>query len=72
MLIVPDTPWRPLIAKLGYPFGFLIVVIGRQQFYTENALTAVPPFMHAPSGEKPLKLLRLVAWLNLAQVANDS
>ena len=56
---LPDTHWRPLISKLGYPFGFLIVVIGRQQLYTENTLTAVLPFMHAPSGEKLLKLLRL-------------
>jgi formate-nitrite transporter family protein len=56
---LPETHWRPLIAKLGYPFGFLIVVIGRQQLYTENTLTAVLPFMHAPSGAKLLKLLRL-------------
>jgi formate/nitrite transporter FocA (FNT family) len=33
---ISDVHWRPLIAKLGYPFGFLIVVIGRQQLYTEN------------------------------------
>lgn len=56
---LPDTHWRPLIAKLGYPFGFLIVVIGRQQLYTENTLTAMLPFMHAPSSDKLLKLLRL-------------
>src|SRR5512133_2009311 len=24
---LPDAPWRPLIAKLGYPVGFLIVVL---------------------------------------------
>ncbi|HJT65500.1 MAG TPA: formate/nitrite transporter family protein [Pyrinomonadaceae bacterium] len=56
---LPETHWRPLITKLGYPFGFLIVVIGRQQLYTENTLTAMLPFMNAPSGEKLLKLLRL-------------
>jgi formate/nitrite transporter FocA (FNT family) len=28
---LPDTPWRPLVVRLGYPFGFLMVVGGRQQ-----------------------------------------
>ncbi len=32
-----------LIAKFGYSFGFLIVIIGRQQLFTENTLTAVLP-----------------------------
>src|SRR5215213_6372673 len=58
---LPDTHWRPLISKLGYPFGFLIVVIGRQQLYTENTLTAVLPYLHAPSGGTLVKLLRLWA-----------
>jgi formate/nitrite transporter FocA (FNT family) len=33
---LPDEPWRPLIAKFGYSVGFLIVVLGRQQLYTET------------------------------------
>jgi len=66
---LPETHWRPLVAKLGYPFGFLIVVIGRQQLYTENTLTAVLPFMHGPSGDKFLKLLRLWAVVLVANLA---
>src|SRR5919205_1028260 len=31
---LPDTPWRPLLTNLGYPLGFLIVIIGRQQLFT--------------------------------------
>ena len=27
---LPDTPWRPLISKLGYSVGFMIVILGRQ------------------------------------------
>ncbi len=42
---LPDTPWRPLVAKLGYPLGFLIVIIGRQQLFTENTLTAIIPLL---------------------------
>src|SRR5689334_18565020 len=32
---LPDTRWRHLITGLGYPLGFLIVIIGRQQLFTE-------------------------------------
>jgi formate/nitrite transporter FocA (FNT family) len=42
---LPDTPWRPLIAKFGYSIGFLIVILGRQQLFTENTLTVVLPVL---------------------------
>src|SRR4051812_46788583 len=42
---LPATPWRPLISKLGYSVGVLIVVLGRQQLFTENTLTVVLPLM---------------------------
>ena len=42
---LPDAPWRPLVAKLGYAVGFLIVVLGRQQLFTENTLTVVLPLL---------------------------
>src|SRR5579872_5676455 len=42
---LPDAPWRPLLVNLGYPVGFLIVVIGRQQLFTENTLTAIIPLL---------------------------
>lgn len=42
---LPDVQWRPLIVHLGYPLGFLIVIIGRQQLFTENTLTAIIPLL---------------------------
>ena len=42
---LPDAAWRPLITSLGYPVGFLIVIIGRQQLFTENTLTAIIPLL---------------------------
>lgn len=42
---LPDAPWRPLIVKFGYSMGFLVVVLGRQQLFTENTLTAVLPVL---------------------------
>ncbi|HUC11151.1 MAG TPA: formate/nitrite transporter family protein [Stellaceae bacterium] len=42
-LHLPDAPWRPLISCLGYSVGFLIVVLARQQLFTENTVTVVLP-----------------------------
>jgi len=38
-------PGGAVIADLGYCVGFLIVILGRQQLFTENTLTAVLPIM---------------------------
>jgi len=40
---LPDTPWRHSVESFGYSVGFIIVVLGRQQLFTENTLTAVLP-----------------------------
>lgn len=40
-----DARWVPLITKTGYSVGFLIVVLGRQQLFTENTLTVVLPVL---------------------------
>lgn len=40
---LPDAPWAHLVASLGYSVGFVIVVLGRQQLFTESTLTAVLP-----------------------------
>jgi len=42
---LPDQPWRPVVTKLGYSFGFLLVVLGRQQLFTENTLTPILPLL---------------------------
>ncbi len=42
---LPDQPWRPLIENLGYTFGFLLVIHGRMQLFTENTITTVLPLM---------------------------
>ena len=43
--LLPDRPWRGLISDFGYSVGFLIVVLARQQLFTENTLTVVLPVM---------------------------
>src|SRR5687768_12429071 len=42
---LPDERWEPLVAKLGYSVGFLVVILGRQQLFTENTLTPVLPLL---------------------------
>lgn len=34
-----------LISKMGYTFGFLIVVLGRLQLFTENTITVILPLL---------------------------
>ncbi len=46
---LPDAPWRPLVAKFGYSAGFLIVILARQQLFTENTLTPILPLLQHPN-----------------------
>lgn len=66
-----DESWRPLIEKLGYSYGYLLVVLGRQQLFTENTLTAVLPLLARRNAEtfwKVAKLWGVVLAANLAGV----
>jgi formate/nitrite transporter FocA (FNT family) len=58
---LPDQPWRPLIASAGYCVGFLIVILGRQQLFTENTLTSVLPLLVRKDLTTLLRMLRLWA-----------
>ncbi len=42
---LPQGPARHLIASAGYSLGFVIVVLGRQELFTESTLTAVLPLL---------------------------
>ncbi|HZT59611.1 MAG TPA: formate/nitrite transporter family protein [Pyrinomonadaceae bacterium] len=56
---LPDAPWRPLVAKLGYSVGFLLIVLGRQQLFTENTLTVILPFLQRHDAKTLRSVLRL-------------
>ncbi|HAU5562765.1 TPA: hypothetical protein JD264_02945 [Serratia fonticola] len=56
-----DVPGGFLLENLGYTFGFVIVIMARQQLFTENTVTAVLPVMHKPTGGNFMLLLRLWA-----------
>lgn len=40
---LPDEPWRPLVSGFGYTVGFIIVILARQQLFTENTITPILP-----------------------------
>ena len=56
---LPDTGWRPLIAKLGYSVGFVIVILGSQQLFTENTLTPIVPLLSHRTSERFRNVMRL-------------
>src|SRR6202034_727106 len=56
---LPNQPWVPLISKLGYSVGFLIVILGRQQLFTENTLTVILPLLLRRNVATGLHVLRL-------------
>jgi formate/nitrite transporter FocA (FNT family) len=65
---LPDAPWRPLISKFGYSVGFLIVILGRQQLFTENTLTSIIPLLHHRSLAVLGHVLRLWAVVLVANL----
>lgn len=65
---LPDAPWKPLVDNLGYAVGFLIVILGRMQLFTENTLTAVLPAMQRGKPVWWLVLARLWVIVLLANV----
>jgi formate-nitrite transporter family protein len=65
---LPDTPWRMLIAKLGYSAGFLIVVLGRQQLFTENTLTPILPLLQHKDAATLYNVARLWALVFIANM----
>jgi len=66
---LPASAWSPMVAKLGYAVGFLIVILGHQQLFTENVLTAVLPVMARKQVHWLIKMLRLWSTVLAANIA---
>lgn len=47
--ILPEADWAAGISNLGYTVGFLIVILGRMQLFTENTITPILPLFLAPT-----------------------
>jgi formate/nitrite transporter FocA (FNT family) len=66
---LPDRSWRPLVSSFGYPVGFLMSVLGRQQLFTENTITVVLPVAASPTLPNFGRLIRIWAIVLLANLA---
>lgn len=51
--------WTPLVIAAGYPAGFLLVVLSRQQLFTENTITAVLPLFKSFTALNLGRVIRL-------------
>jgi formate/nitrite transporter FocA (FNT family) len=56
---LPDAPWKFLVTKLGYSVGFVVVILGRQQLFTENTLTPILPLMQEKTLRRFAGVMRL-------------
>ncbi|MDF3931074.1 formate/nitrite transporter family protein [Pseudomonas citronellolis] len=66
---LPEHEAAVVVTSLGYPVGFLAIILARQQLFTENTLTAVLPLMSEPTLEKAGQLLRLWSVVLLGNLA---
>ncbi|HEX6559843.1 MAG TPA: formate/nitrite transporter family protein [Longimicrobiales bacterium] len=65
---LPDAEWSRLISKFGYAIGFVIVILGKQQLFTENTLTPIIPLLDKKSHITIGPVLRLWATVFAANI----
>ena len=58
---LPDTGWKSLVTDAGYTVGFLMVVLGRQQLFTESTITVVLPVLKDFTAKNVFNMARLWA-----------
>jgi formate/nitrite transporter FocA (FNT family) len=68
----PEAPWREAIVALGYPVGFLIVVLGRMQLFTEQTVVAILPLARDPTPHNFGRVARLWTVVFLGNVAGTA
>ena len=66
---LPPSPARDIIAELGYSVGFIVVILGRLQLFTESTITAVIPLATSFSLANMARTLRLWSAVFLANMA---
>ncbi|WP_295534214.1 formate/nitrite transporter family protein [uncultured Thioclava sp.] len=56
---LPNADWAILVESLGYSVGFLVIIFGRMQLFTENTITTVLPVV----ADRSVSCLRKMLWL---------
>jgi formate/nitrite transporter FocA (FNT family) len=65
---LPQAPWTRLVDGFGYCTGFLIVVLGQQQLFTETTLTALIPTLLDRTKAAMLRTMRVWAIVLVANL----
>lgn len=66
---LPDADWTKAVSNLGYAVGFLIVILGRLQLFTENTITPILPLFLSPTRQSLARTGRLWAIVFAANMA---
>jgi len=66
---LPAAPWRMLAVRFGYVFGFLVVILARQQLFTENTLTGFLPLLKRRNWATARQVARLWAVVLVTNLA---
>jgi hypothetical protein len=59
---LPEAHWAPLVTRFGYALGFLIVILGRQQLFTEQTLSSILPLLSSDRPHGTLPNVARLAW----------
>ncbi len=68
-LHLPPEVWRDAVAGLGYTLGFLIVILGRMQLFTEHTMVAILPLARRPNRRNFGRVARLWSAVLLGNLA---
>jgi formate/nitrite transporter FocA (FNT family) len=68
-VMLPEGGWRLPLESFGYCVGFIIVILGRMQLFTENTITPVLPIMADFSVRALNRMLKLWAIVLAANFA---
>jgi formate/nitrite transporter FocA (FNT family) len=66
---LPHAEWSQLVVGFGYSVGFLMVVLARQQLFTESTITVILPLLAHPTRRNGLLSLRMWALVLCANIA---
>jgi formate-nitrite transporter family protein len=66
---LPNAEWRPLVTNFGYCIGFLVVIIGGFQLFTEQTVKAILPLLSEQSRQNFTRTARLWGIVLLANLA---
>jgi len=69
---LPEAPWRGAVVALGYPMGFLIIILGQMQLFTEQTVVAILPLAREKTTRNFIRVARLWALVLLGNLVGTA